>query len=116
MRALVLAAVVLLAAFAAPAQARTPVSGAALLVSTCPVQRPGDDCGPRPLPALALRFEARGHRVVAATTDAGGRFRVLLARGRYAVRVAGQVHLRCLDTVVVPGRRHVDLHFDNGLR
>jgi hypothetical protein len=109
-------AVVMLAVVASPASARSRVTGTALVVTTCPVQRPGDDCGPRPLPGLHLRFRAARHRAVAATTDGDGRYRVLLGRGRYAVTVAGQSPLRCLDTLVVPGRRHVDLHFDNGLR
>ena len=109
-------AVVILAVMASPASARSRVTGTALVVTTCPVQRPDDDCGPRPLPGLHLRFRAARHHAVAATTDAGGRYRVLLGRGRYAVTVAGQPRLRCLDTLVVPGRRHVDLHFDSGLR
>jgi hypothetical protein len=109
-------AVVMLAVVASPASARSRVTGTALVVTTCPVERLGEDCGPRPLPGLHLRFRAARKPAVAATTDGHGRYRVLLGRGRYAVTVAGRPRLRCLDTLLVPGRRHVDLRFDNGLR
>src|SRR5947207_10708049 len=68
----------------------------------------------------AVGLADAGYRVVvaaaAAYTSREIDHRHGLARMRYAVTVVGQPRLRCLDTLVVPGRRHVDLHFDSGLR
>jgi hypothetical protein len=71
---------------------------------------------------VTLAFVRNGRVVRRAKTDAQGRYRVALAAGRYAVRVAGRVVSvgRGLepDTVRVgqKGFRRVDFSIDTGIR
>lgn len=91
---------------------------------TCPVERVGNPCPPRPVPNRQVRIESpTGDVVTTVTTDARGHFSVHLAPGHYVVRVAiipGQVGLRQVtpgDVTIVAGQiTSITIELDTGIR
>jgi hypothetical protein len=82
----------------------------------CVAERP---CS-APLRGGTLVFSRAGRVVARATTDANGRYRVVLAAGAYAVRVLVRGVGRRLEppaaTVRGPGFARVDFRIDTGIR
>lgn len=97
------------------------VAGIVRISPASPVCRTGSTCS-RPAKHFRLVFSRDGHSVVA-TTDAKGRYRVKLERGRYAVRAAsgrntGPKQGLQPSTVTVPRGRFAEQAFiyDAGIR
>lgn len=85
-----------------------------------PVCIAGKPCS-APAPGVRLQFVRDGHVVAATTSGAGGRYRVVLRPGRYAVRVAPAPKIgRGLEprSVTVPRGRvgRLDFLLDTGIR
>ena len=120
----ILIAVVAAAGCGAQSSGRAGASGLAGVVRispATPVCRRGTSCA-RPAKRFRLVFSRNGRSVVA-TTDANGRYRVELERGRYAVRAAsgrntGPKQGLQPSTVTVPRGRFVvrDFIYDAGIR
>jgi hypothetical protein len=97
------------------------VAGIVRISPASPVCRTGTSCT-RPAKRFRLVFSRNGRSVVA-TTDAKGRYRVKLDRGRYAVRAAsgrntGPKQGLQPSTVTVPRGRFAerDFIYDAGIR
>jgi hypothetical protein len=97
------------------------VAGLVHISPASPVCRAGSACS-RPAKHFRLVFSRNGRSVVA-TTDAKGRYRVKLDRGRYAVRAAsgrntGPKQGLQPSTVTVPRGRFAerDFIYDAGIR
>lgn len=100
----------------------TGIGGVAVAGPTCPVERPGDSaCMPRPVEgAVVVVTDQAGEEVGQATTDAEGRFFILLPAGRYRV-TAGDVDGLMgapapMEVVVSDGEATVELQYDTGIR
>jgi hypothetical protein len=98
----------------------TGVEGMISAGPTCPVERQGQPCPPSPVQAQVEVLAADGRRSAQAASDAGGRFSVLVAPGRYTLHVAlaGSFPV-CPDTAVtVPDEGTVtrDIVCDSGIR
>ena len=61
----------------------TGIQGQALIGPMCPVVRQGQECPDQPYQATMTILTAGRKKVVTITTDAGGRFRLLLAPATY---------------------------------
>jgi hypothetical protein len=118
-----LAAVLVLAACGSGGTAtgaRGTVDGRVLSAPSCPVQRAGQPCPPRPVVGGSV-VALRGQQVVATThTDAGGRFTLTLQPGRYLVRATNTGGLQTIaeraTTVTARATSHVRLVVDSGIR
>jgi hypothetical protein len=85
---------------------------------TAPVCRKGVPCS-GPARHVVVQFTRDGRVVGAARTDAKGRYRVVLASGGYAVRVARRFGVAIAPRrAVVPAAtmRRLDLAIDTGIR
>jgi hypothetical protein len=96
------------------------VNGSVTAGPTCPVERVGHPCPPRPVSA-AIRAQTGGGRVVGRThSDGNGRYAMALPPGRYTLVVqTGSTFPRCPTTpVTVPPNRTVaaDISCDTGIR
>ena len=73
-----------------------------------------------PAVGVVLQFVRAGRVVARTTTGAGGRYRITLGRGRYAVRVERRTALQSIapaTVTVLPGRvSRVDFEIDTGLQ
>lgn len=91
---------------------------------TCPVEKAGNPCPPRPVPNRQVTIETSvGDVAATVTTDAQGHFTVHLPPGHYVVRVAiipGQVGLRQVtpgDVIIVAGQiTSITIELDTGIR
>jgi hypothetical protein len=87
---------------------------------TCPVERPGQPCPPRPLVVTVQALDPSGRQVGAATSDAAGRYLIALPPGRYTLTAAGSSPLpRCPPTMVTIGAdaaTRADINCDTGIR
>jgi hypothetical protein len=98
------------------------IAGQALAGPTCPVVRPGDPaCNDRPVPgATILIRDATGTIVAQLTTDANGRFQVVLPPGSYRLEpqpVQGLMGTAStLDVTVGATFQVVDITYDTGIR
>jgi hypothetical protein len=124
------AGLVLLSASCGVHQATGPAqpSGATALLSgivragpSCPVERQGHPCKPRPL--SNIRVEARsvpGGVTTSTRTSAAGHYTLRLSQGRYLLVVmTGQVPPRCphVDiSVTPPAPVRADINCDSGIR
>jgi hypothetical protein len=89
MRALVAAAVLLAAACASPAStSATPrtVVGRVLSAPSCPAQRVGVACAPRPVDGARVVALQNGDVAAATHTDGNGGFSLQLRPGQYVIR------------------------------
>ena len=100
----------------------TGITGVAVAGPTCPVERPGDSaCAPHPVEgAVVVVTDESGEEVGQATTDADGRFFVVLPAGRYRL-TAGDVDGLTgapapMDVVVSDGATDIQLEYDTGIR
>jgi hypothetical protein len=66
--------------------ARVVVTGTVLTAPTCPVERSGHPCPPRPLPGALVAVYAAANRVASTSADRAGHFAVRLAPGSYRVQ------------------------------
>lgn len=97
------------------------LAGVVRISPAMPVCRTGTSCA-RPAKRFRLVFSRNGRNTVA-VTDAHGRYRVELERGRYVVRAARGRNTRAKlglqpSTVTVPRGRfaHRDFTYDSGIR
>jgi hypothetical protein len=95
------------------------LSGTVIVSPATPVCRTGSSCS-RPARGLTLVFSREGNETGKVKTDGHGRYRIALAAGRYAVRVA---HAR-LGSGLAPGTvtvrsgafGNVHFRYDPGIR
>lgn len=100
--------------------AQAAVVGRVLSAPTCPVERAGSPCPPRPVVGAAV-VALRGTDVVGSThTGEGGRFRLTLHPGRYVVRatnVGGLATTAEKQVVLTAGHTvRLTLVVDSGIR
>ncbi|TAM91487.1 MAG: carboxypeptidase regulatory-like domain-containing protein [Jatrophihabitans sp.] len=80
---------------AAPPPHPGTIAGIVLSAPTCPVERIGSPCPPRPVPGAQVEvFAADGGRRARASADPDGRFRVTVPAGRYRVTATNTGALR----------------------
>lgn len=95
------------------------LTGQVVASPTCPVQRIGHPCPPKPV-AVRLRAVAigSGGGSVRFASDRQGGFRVALPPGTYRIENVGGVFPRCDARETVPARafRKIVLHCDTGIR
>jgi hypothetical protein len=104
----------------APAAHSGAVVGQVLSAPSCPVEREGVPCPPRPV-SNAKVVALRGGQVVAATSaDARGRYRLTVSAGRCTVRATNTGGLATTAMKVVTVRAdqvvYVRLVVDSGIR
>jgi hypothetical protein len=87
---------------------------------TCPVERPGLLCPPRPLAATVQAQDRSGRQVAATSTDGSGRYRLALPPGSYTLTAStGRALPRCPPVGVTVGTgapTRVDVDCDTGIR
>ena len=118
-RAPIAAAVGAALALAIPASASSTsgLRGVVTRGPTQPVCQAGVPCD-APAPRVVLAFARAGHRTRTVRTDAHGRFRIALAPGRYALRIASARFGYTPRAVVVPRARFavIRISIDTGIR
>jgi hypothetical protein len=101
------------------AAARGVVSGVVDSAPTCPVERIGSPCPPRPVPGAEV-VALRGSKHVASThTDGQGRFQLTLAYGHYTIRatnIGGLATTASKDVDVSAQPVSIELTVDSGIR
>lgn len=108
----------------ADAQLSSGIEGQALIGPTCPVARAGDpNCADRPYRVALTVKTPDGLEVAHFSTDAQGRFRVVLEPGRYVIKAVSARRMRVVpelpdDLVTVSAGRFTALKlvFDSGRR
>lgn len=105
------------------APAPPPTTGAYGTVTagpTCPVERAGQPCPPRPVSARIDAHAADGRVAASTQSGADGSYRIGLTPGNYTlVVVTGSTYPRCPDTPVsvAPGAAtRADISCDTGIR
>jgi hypothetical protein len=87
---------------------------------TCPVERVGSPCPPRPLSAEVEARDPAGHLAATARSGSDGRYRLPLPPGQYTLSVASSGSFpRCptaTATVVAGELATVDVSCDTGIR
>jgi len=105
---------------APPKPSRTGIYGSVMAGPTCPVERAGHPCPPKPVTAVVDVRNVYGDIVASTHTDSAGRYAVSVRPGTYAVLViTGAIFPRCpIDTVTVlsGSPRRVDISCDTGIR
>lgn len=95
------------------------VTGYVLTAPTCPVQRVGQECPPRPVSG-AMIVAADGATTRGSTrTDRTGAFRLTLSHGRYvitAANVGGYPSTVSENVSVLDAPVHITLILDSGIR
>ena len=98
------------------------VVGRVLSAPSCPVERAGHPCPPRPVTRAAV-VALRGGDVIASThSGGGGRFRLTLSAGQYVIRATnvGALHTTAQRQVTVDGHEGpaivIRLVVDSGIR
>lgn len=125
MRLLMGVAGVLLAASACASsgrsgEAQAAVVGRVLSAPSCPVERSGSPCPPRPVVGASVVAVRDGDVAASTHTTAGGRFRLALRPGRYLIRatnVGGLATTAEKPVVLTAGaRQRLILTVDSGIR
>ncbi len=105
---------------ALPRPSGTGIYGLVLASPTCPVERIGQLCPPRPVAGEVDVRDSGGKTAASTHTDSLGRYAVSLNPGRYTlVVVTGAAFPRCPnDVVAVPSKAplRVDITCDTGIR
>ncbi|MEZ2389311.1 carboxypeptidase-like regulatory domain-containing protein [bacterium RCC_150] len=121
-RLLAVASVLLLSACTALPWVGVPsgqVTGTVLTGPTCPVERVGFECPPRPVSGAAVvAFDGDTMRG-STLTDADGAFRVTLPFGRYVIKATnagGYASTATQEVVVSESPVHIRLIVDSGIR
>lgn len=95
------------------------VTGRILTAPTCPVQRVGQECPPRPVPGSAV-VAVEGAAIRASThTDSAGTFHLTLPYGRYvitATNVGGYPSTAAENVYVSGAPVQITLFLDSGIR
>jgi hypothetical protein len=103
-----------------PAPRGSGVYGYVTAGPTCPVERPGQPCSPRPLVVTVQALDPSGRQVGVARSDAAGRYLIALPPGRYTLTAVGSSPLpRCPPTMVTIGADaaiRADISCDTGIR
>lgn len=102
------------------AHADGTVAGRVLSEPSCPVERAGHPCPPRPVVGGSVVALQAGHVVASTHTGAGGRFRLSVDAGRYVIRATNTGGLattaqRAVD-VAAGATIGVRLVVDSGIR
>jgi hypothetical protein len=96
------------------------VSGVVLSAPSCPVERIGSPCPPRPVPGADVTAARGGRTVAHVRADGAGRFTIQLAAGDYAItaRVVGGIGSTATAQVTVAAGAvaAVTLTVDSGIR
>ncbi|HTG46351.1 MAG TPA: hypothetical protein VK646_01685 [Actinomycetota bacterium] len=102
-----------------PGTAQTGIFGSVTVGPSCPVERTGSPCPPRPWSGTVRASDASG-RIFETRSDGFGRYTLHLAPGTYAVEavVSGPLPTAAPATVVVPSgpMQRFDLRLDSGIR
>ena len=103
-----------------PTDARGTVAGRVLSAPSCPVERAGSPCPPRPVVGGTVAAMRAGDVVASTRTRAGGRFQLSLAAGHYVIRATNVGGLATTDEKPVMlnsgATAHVTLVVDSGIR
>jgi hypothetical protein len=107
-----------------PGGANGTLTGDVVAGPTCPVQKAGTTCQPKPVANRDVKILDSSGKVVATTkTDASGHFSVALAPGAYVIQVAivaGQPGMRQTTpgnvTVTTGQTVNVKIELDTGIR
>lgn len=119
---LALVGVLLLCACAAWPWGDSPsgvVSGNVLSAPSCPVERVGYVCPPRPVSGATVVAYDGDTAQVSTRTDSGGFFRLTLPVGRYVIKATnagGYASTASQDVVVSGGSVRITLIVDSGIR
>ncbi len=96
------------------------LAGQVLAAPSCPVERAESPCPPRPVPGATVEIRDATGLVSATSTDAAGRFSLVVPGGSYQVRATNAGGYRSTteqQVQVVPGAAaSVRLVVDSGLR
>ena len=102
------------------ARADATVAGRVLSAPSCPVERAGHPCPPRPVVGASVVVLQARHVVASAHTGADGRFALLVPAGRYVIRATntGGLATTAQETVDVATAAtiRVTLVVDSGIR
>ncbi|HVA99976.1 MAG TPA: hypothetical protein VNE42_01765 [Acidimicrobiales bacterium] len=105
---------------APPKPSGTGIYGSVMAGPTCPVERAGQPCPPKPVAAVVDVRNVDGVMAASTHTDRAGRYAVSVRPGRYVVLViTGAIYPRCPnDAVTVPSgsRLRADISCDTGIR
>ena len=104
-----------------PGAARSAtLAGQVLAAPSCPVERAESPCPPRPVPGATVEVRDASGLVSATSTDAAGRFALVVPGGSYQVRATNAGGYRSTtekQVQVAPGgAASVRLVVDSGLR
>ncbi len=93
------------------------VQGRVLAGPTCPVERAGQPCPPRPVVGTVGLLDADGLARATATIAPTGDYRTAVAPGTYTVTVAGGAHCATRTVTVTKGAVvRADITCDTGIR
>jgi hypothetical protein len=95
------------------------VSGVVTAGPTCPVERAGEPCPPRPVSAEIDARTPAGHQVAVTHTDADGRYELRVPSGSFVLSVVTNGLPRCPATrvtVMSAGDVTADIACDTGIR
>jgi hypothetical protein len=104
-----------------PSGATALLSGVVRAGPSCPVERPGHPCKPRPLGNIRVEARSVPAGVITSTrTSTAGHYVLRLSQGRYLlVAMTGQVPPRCPQvhiSVTPPAPVRADINCDSGIR
>ena len=98
------------------------IIGQVFIGPTCPVIRPGVNCGPRPFQTSISVYSETGRFITEFTTDVEGQFEVTLKPGQYVLvpAGAGSRSYPSVDALEVVVRKKeftpVIINYDSGIR
>lgn len=95
------------------------VTGQVLAAPSCPVERVGQPCPPRPVPDAVVIALIGDQQRGETTSDERGRFRLMLPAGRYTIRATnpgGYASTASAEVTVSTAPVQVTLTVDSGIR
>jgi len=95
------------------------VTGQVLAGPSCPVERVGQPCPPRPVPDAVVVAVVGDQQRGETTSDERGRFRLMLPAGRYTIRATnpgGYASTASAEVTVSTAPVQVTLTVDSGIR
>lgn len=107
-----------------PGATHGTLTGDVVAGPTCPVERVGQSCPPKPVPNREIQIlDARGAVVSTTKTDTNGHFSITLAPGAYVVHVMivqGQIGMSQVSpgnvTVTSDETVYIKIELDTGIR
>jgi hypothetical protein len=95
------------------------VTGQVLAAPSCPVERVGQPCPPRPVPDAVVVALIGNEKQGETTSDQRGRFRLMLPSGRYTIRATnpgGYASTASAEVTVSTAPVQITLTVDSGIR